>query len=75
MEKKKKADLDKMCRWCESAHCLQDEDTMLCDKKGIVQADYVCRNFRYDPLKRIPAQSKLISPLEFVPLEDTEQEE
>ena len=54
MEKKKKADLDKMCRWCESAHCLQEEDTMLCDKKGIVSSGYVCKKFIYDPLKREP---------------------
>jgi len=75
MEKKQKNSLGKMCRWCELAHCLQDEDTMLCDKKGVVRSDYVCRNFRYDPLKRVPGQAKSIPALQFVPLEDNNRED
>ena len=74
MDKKQKTTLEKMWRWCELAHCLQDEETMLCDKKGVVIGDHVCRNFRYDPLKRIPGHAKTIPALEFVPLEDNNRE-
>ena len=74
MDKKQKNSLEKMCRVCEWAHGLQDEDTMLCEKKGVVQSDYFCRHFRYDPLKRIPGQTKSIAALEYIPLDEENQE-
>lgn len=38
----------------------EDEDTMLCSKKG--QKDYSdhCRLFTYDPCKRIPTKAKAL---------------
>lgn len=75
METKQKKNMEKLCRYCELAHTLQDEDTMLCDKKGVVDAGYHCRHFRYDPLKRIPGKIRIVPAMEFVPLETTEDEE
>jgi hypothetical protein len=48
------ADLPRVCRFCERATLINDEDNVLCSVKGIVFADYCCRKFSYDPLKREP---------------------
>ena len=48
------ADLPRVCRFCERATLISDEDNVLCSLKGIVYADYCCRKFTYDPLKREP---------------------
>jgi len=69
MAKQKNHELEKYCRFCEYAVSLKDPDQMLCDKKGIVDAAYHCRAFRYDPLKREPARVHAIPPLEFVSLD------
>ncbi len=42
------------CRFCEKAALLDGGNQILCQQRGIVPADYKCRKFRYDPLKRIP---------------------
>ncbi len=52
--KKTQPQIDKLCKYCEMASALNDPDTMLCHKRGIVNAGYVCRLFRYDVLKRDP---------------------
>ena len=75
MEKKIKEQLDNICRYCEMAHTLQDSDTMLCDKKGLVNAGYHCRNFRYDPLKRVPGKARTVPALEFIPLDELKDQE
>lgn len=51
------------CKHCE--HTLQsfDNDTMLCEKRGVVSKTHKCRHFIYDPLKRVPQKPK---PLEFI---------
>lgn len=58
MRKKKEsgntADLPKVCCFCENASLINDEENVLCCKKGIVNREYKCRKFRYDPLKRVP---------------------
>ena len=50
---------DKEYRYC--VNCARaaeaDADHMLCTKKGIVEKGHVCMSFRYDPLKRTPAQA------------------
>ena len=57
MEKAKKNDeLEKLCKYCERAQELSDENHMLCPKYGVVEADNDCRRFIYDPLKRRPAK-------------------
>lgn len=48
------ADLPRVCRFCERATLINDEENVLCSDKGIVLADFCCRKFSYDPLKREP---------------------
>ena len=49
------------CRYCETAlRCSALDGTVLCSRKGVVAADYSCKSYQYDPLKRIPKQ-----PLDF----------
>ncbi len=62
MWNKKKADeheIDKICLYCEHAVILNnDSENVLCNSKGIVSCDYICKRFVYDPLKRTPAPKK-----------------
>ena len=55
--KKNKPQIDALCKYCEKAAPLNDPDSMLCEKRGVVNAGYVCRLFRYDPLKRDPGKT------------------
>lgn len=41
------------CAWCRHGSQL-DDDTVLCDRKGPVDAAGACRRYRYDPFKRTP---------------------
>lgn len=47
-------DITKKCAFCEFASKTLDESKMLCKKKGVVNAEYCCFNFRYDLMKRAP---------------------
>ena len=56
------------CANCEHASLLHGDEYVLCEKKGVVRAAYVCRKFSYDPLKRRP--SKAAAPkLEYVDID------
>ena len=63
---KNKHDIEKYCKYCEKASALHDSDTMLCEKKGLVNASQKCHSFRYDPLKRDPKIKKSPDALEYV---------
>lgn len=58
MFKKKKKnynpDAPKMCLYCENATVIADEENILCSEKGIVNKEFCCKRFAYDPLKRLP---------------------
>ena len=56
LKRKKNNDDDRpsMCRFCENASPLHDDDEVLCRLRGVVSGDYVCGKFMYDPLKRKP---------------------
>lgn len=42
------------CKYCaHGKNCAGIEET-LCEKKGIVEPDYRCAAFRYNPLRRQP---------------------
>ena len=41
---------------------------MLCDYRGVVACEYICKKFMYDPLKHIPAQSPVLKPENADPL-------
>lgn len=48
------------CAYC--THGTQiDGDQILCIKKGLVSGQKACRNFSYDPCKRIPPRPKALS--------------
>lgn len=57
MSKNKKnslPDLPRVCEFCECATLIHDDNNVLCSQKGIVNREYCCRKFIYDPLKRAP---------------------
>ena len=45
--------MDPRCAYCQRCAPL-DEESVMCIKKGVVQAGFHCRAFKYDPLKRVP---------------------
>lgn len=47
-------EMPRVCAFCDKSVLLKDKDSVLCAKRGVVSCDYVCRRFRYDPLKRVP---------------------
>lgn len=49
--------IEKSCSYCARSGKI-DENTYLCEKKGVVSSYDQCRRFRYDPLKRIPKKAK-----------------
>ncbi len=54
-------DISPRCIYCENGNTASDGQTVLCAKKGVMQADSFCKKFRYDPLKRTPETVKLQS--------------
>ncbi|MBP3329289.1 MAG: hypothetical protein J6L89_00490 [Clostridia bacterium] len=45
---------DYCCAICAHGKKAADSDMILCSKKGVLQPDYKCRKFKYDPLRRQP---------------------
>jgi hypothetical protein len=45
---------DGTCSICVHGRQSNDETKVLCTKKGVVDASYHCRKYKYDPLKRVP---------------------
>lgn len=45
--------IEPRCSYCQRGKALE-ADTVLCIKKGIMEAGSSCPSFRYDPLKRVP---------------------
>ena len=50
----------KSCQYCMFSASVQEEQ-VLCAKRGIRQNDAPCRNFRYDPCKRIPPKNAALN--------------
>ncbi len=59
--KKKDRDIPECCEYCRFASAVSVTEDMLCEKKGIVSPEYVCRKFVYDPLKRVPRKPPELS--------------
>ncbi|MBO5039821.1 MAG: hypothetical protein J6D09_01850 [Clostridia bacterium] len=58
-KKNKKNDnleISKICTYCENATIIADDENVLCSLHGIVNKEYCCKKFIYDPLKRVPRQ-------------------
>ena len=72
--KEKDGTVERMCAFCEYATSLptadREDDHMICEKKGVVHGDYVCRKFRYDLLKRSPKDKPGLGEFQAVSLDD-----
>ncbi|MBE6638730.1 MAG: hypothetical protein E7616_04655 [Ruminococcaceae bacterium] len=62
--KEKEYDITPSCRYCENAASIRDGETMVCTKKGVVSAGFVCRKYAFDPLKRHPRPRPKLQKLE-----------
>jgi len=62
-------EITRVCVFCESATVLADGESVVCESKGVVCADHVCRKFKYDPLKRVPEPMAQLPHLELPPEE------
>ncbi len=41
------------CAYCR--YGIRRDNVVLCEYKGVVDSEYKCRRFKYDPIKRIPS--------------------
>lgn len=64
--KENEPELERFCRFCQHSAELADNEKFLCEKKGVVSGEYVCRKFVYDPLKRAPKRLSREVKLEYV---------
>ena len=48
--------IEEKCEHCHFGRRVADRQTILCAKRGAVAATFYCKNYEYDPLKRIPAR-------------------
>ncbi len=55
---------NRVCAYCEHSRPLGDSGTCICDKKGLIRDDGVCRKFSLDLLKLKPRVLKLTDPEE-----------
>lgn len=46
--------IEKKCGYCAIGDTSDDGRLVFCPKKGIVEPDYHCRRFVYDPIRRVP---------------------
>lgn len=51
---------DYCCAICAHGKKAADSDMILCYKKGVLQPDYKCRSFKYDPLRREPKKAPVL---------------
>ncbi len=54
-------DIKPRCEYCTHGKLNSTGDKVGCDKKGLVNADFSCKQFTYSPLKRIPAKQHTLS--------------
>lgn len=53
-KRKDNPDTPRMCLYCEKATVINDDEHVLCSFHGIVNKEFKCKKFAYDPLKRVP---------------------
>ena len=46
--------IEPMCRYCDNSTMLDDSRFLICTNRGVVETDYSCKKFKYNPLKRAP---------------------
>lgn len=49
------------CAYCKHGTNFIKQETILCIKFGVVDSNYSCKKFKYDPLKRIPKTHKKLN--------------
>lgn len=49
------SNIEPACGYCKKGRANSDDSMIICKNKGIVEAFFSCKNFEYDPLKRIPS--------------------
>lgn len=47
-------DIEPSCAYCTFGNRSKEGNKVLCEKTGLVDSDYSCKKFIYDPIKRIP---------------------
>ena len=47
----------KVCMNCRYGRLPKDKQSVLCEKKGVVDLCGKCRHYQYDPLRRIPERA------------------
>jgi len=53
-------ELSRRCEYCEyGLKSPESGEEILCVNKGVVKPDYVCRKYKYDPMKRTPKRQKI----------------
>ena len=62
--KKNTDDIARMCEFCRFASEIKSTDDMLCNYRGVVDKEYSCRKFVYDPLKRVPRKLPELMPID-----------
>ena len=45
--------IEPRCAYCTKGNVINERE-VICQRKGVVAAEFHCRGFRYDPLKRVP---------------------
>ncbi|MBQ7976514.1 MAG: hypothetical protein IJ300_12585 [Clostridia bacterium] len=59
-----KKDVTPSCSYCAHGRLAPNKESVLCMKKGVVDIEYSCNKFRYDPLKRKPMRPRAIEKFE-----------
>lgn len=70
-----KKDISPSCSYCLNGKLSPDREKVLCKKMGVVEKDFACRKFRYDPLKRQPRRPKTLEHFEESDFAITDDEE
>lgn len=52
--------IEPACVYCRNGMITQNGDMIMCPKKGMVEKNYHCRKFHYDPLKRVPHNAAVL---------------
>lgn len=46
--------IEPACQYCALGSPAQEEGMILCTRNGLVEIEYHCSRYTYDPLRRIP---------------------
>ena len=57
MKRKIIGNVEPKCEYCKNGTPSSDGKKVLCAKVGLLEPDFSCKKFSYDPLKRVPKKS------------------